>query len=83
MKPYPFEELSFRGQLPPENKLRNLIEESERFPFDIPTTHTTSDNDIENILQIHRQITGWAVPSEKFLLAILGKRGKTVENERV
>jgi|Deesub1362B_J571_1020462.scaffolds.fasta_scaffold00054_110 hypothetical protein len=71
----PFKELKrrFRGQLPPEKHIRRLIQEGERFPFDIPERNTR-DNDVEYILQIHRQTTGWAVPSEKFFQWLLSEK---------
>jgi len=70
----PLEQLRmhYRGQFPPEDKLLSLIREGRRFSF--PTTHTASDNEIENILQIHRQVTGWAVPSEKFAVWLLRRK---------
>ena len=75
MSECPFEELRrrFRGQLPPEDKLCEFIEsENEKF-FNIP--HTRSRNEIERILDIHRNVTGWVIPSERFLQVLLG--GKT------
>lgn len=71
----PFNELKrrYRNQLPPEKELLNLIREGERNPFDF-STGCNCTNDLERILEIHRAITGWTLPSEKFAMWLLRRK---------